>query len=1295
MGGETRQPGSQAAHGRRRPRALRSRIAQRLGVLAVVVGVVVPLASAASAARGVPLADPVIAAAQPALGTVEQPVWTVVSPYAMRCTFGEAGHAVPDPVPCADTFTGVTTGDGTWVLSVQAVDGADSSAPVSTTYVRDSTLAVSVLSPLTPSQDRTPSWTVGLAPGATATCALTGAAPEPCAGEWTSPTVLTDGEHVLTVAVTGASGRTARVLSSAYELDTSPPPTPVVTGMPVAGQADSARWTWSEASGERATCELARDGVVVASPSCAPGRPLALAADGSWTLRVTLVDAAGNQSGSGESEGYLRDTAAPDPPAVTQEPPAIGSDPAPVWSVQPGAGAVECRLLVGSTGPGDWFAAVGNACIADLTAGQPEGPVAMQLRSRDAAGNVSPTVEGSTYLFDRTPPALPVVVAHPASGSGGPVTFDVVVTPGVTAECLLSRPDGLPAGGGTGFAPCPTTTTVFLGSADPEGRYVLEARAADAAGNVSTGFGSFLLDRTVPTAPLVTGPRAGDGRRATFHVKHEEGATARCSLLRPDGAADPDVPCDVSYALPEGLPDGGYVLRVVTVDQAGNTSVPYDLPYAVDRVPPAPVDLLSEPSGAETGAGWTWTWRVEPGASVVCGLVGPAGDVPVSCDPSGLTVPTGALPGGSYRLQVATVDAAGHRSPLVERSYVLDRQLPVLTVTASRSGRTLSWTIETDGDLDTLSCELTAPDGSQDRVWSCPSTLRTQVPAGADGVYRLAVTVSGHGGQQRAEGSYLWDGSGPVLSTAPSAGPSAADPAWSVTSSEPVRPATGADCRVVGPLPLAGPVPEPAPETSCSWAGDVVTSAVGGPLHLGSDGRYLLLIQARDLAGNLTASTEGSPVRTWTVDREPPAAATLVQPTPPVLGRERTVAWTWDRPDAATVTTCLLRSPGSTGVVVPCSSEGYTAELAADGPYDLEVTRTDEAGNATSAEFDYTLDTAPPAVPVLTPGSPSTGRERQVSWAFPSPEKGTTAVCSLTSPTAAPDDLALVSEPEPIPCGDGRVSRVLTGPDGTYVLLVAFVDAADNHGGSAEARYTLDTTAPEAPTLAGGPGETGSAARVEWTFDAEVGALTSCQLLRVGSAPPAETPCTSPYTRNLRGGQGSYQLRVRATDQAGNRSDPVTSAPYRLVARGGPSGVTWLETPGHDPAGLPGQNSQYAQVNGPFLFTAPEGALCELHRGPSLGEIDPTPVAGPAPCVTDPDGQASYLVADPVAEDSYAYELVVSVVLDGDLVSVGRRAFVLDTADPEAPAIVSGTGSGGTARNTWTWTSTEPGLTAL
>src|SRR5439155_18865239 len=108
--------------------------------------------------------------------------------------------------------------------------------------------------------------------------------------------------------------------------------------------------------------------------------------------------------------------------------------------------------------------------------------------------------------------------------------------------------------------------------------------------------------------------------------------------------------------------------------------------------------------------------------------------------------------------------------------------------------------------------------------------------------------------------------------------------------------------------------------------------------------------------------------------------------------------------------------------------------------------------------------------------------------------------------------------------------------DGSYTVRAIPTDGAGNVGTPVSTTFTIDTTAPPAPTIGAGPADPTNATTASFSFsDTEPGVTFECRLDGGGYS-----SCSSP--RACAGlGNGSHTFRVRALDAATKASTSTST----------------------------------------------------------------------------------------------------------------------------------------------------------
>lgn len=1269
----------------------------------------------------------------PPAGSDSTPVWTLAGEdgATLTCQLTRDGILVTDWTACGPTFAPDLTSapDGGYLLAVRQTDAAgNTSVTTTSSYLLDrvAPAAPGVSGPFGPGNDATVTWTITGEAGAATQCRLLRNGLEyegwhDCPRSYTR--TLPDGDWVLQARLIDAAGNTSFTSSSAvYQLDTTAPSAPVVSGPTGPSSTSSATWSFTAEDGTLAYCRLLRDGATVLGwARCGSPETVTFTGDGRYVWQVVLLDAAGNFSAVGSSPEYLLDTTAPAAPIVTG-PTGPSTDRLPGFAITgEGGSTVTCRLLRSGTVVRDW-AACTTSHIVDLTglpdggyviearltdtAGNrglagasatylldttaPEAPVVtgsggdssspnpvwswtgesgtssqcqlrrdgaivldwtgctssyaptldaegawlLRVRLVDVAGNISARTAGPEYRYDATAPAAPVVTPPPSPGRQTAPTWTISAEVGSTGWCRLTGPDGVSAW----FACSASVVTDLTGR--PEGTYLLEARVADAAGNVSaTGSASYRLDTTPPAGAVITAPLSpSSGRKPTFSFTSETGSSATCQLsssstIYPEAACTSPVSLDLT-----GLPDGTYTLTVRLTDAAGNSSAATTATYVLDTTAPtAPVFTVTP--GTSPDRTPTWEMTAESGAVLLCRLSAPDGSVlhDGACT-SPFTPDLNGLPDGSYRLEVRARDAAGNTSPVATSTYLLDSTAPEPpTVTAPPSpgsDRTPTWTL----GPGMHECRLSHPDGALSTWTACSASFTADLTGRPDGTYTLRVRTRDPAGNLSSEtlSPYVLDTMPPPAPgvTAPASPAADAEPAWTVATSEI---GVSASCRVLhdGALLL-------------DWAACQASEA-GSPFELDltgrPDGRYRLEVRLTDSAGNVGLVTGTD----YVYDTTPPPAVAVTAPRSP--DSNRSPAWTLAGESGATLQ-CRF---GSATTFSACPTDGaFIADLgsAPDGTYLLTVRAVDGAGNiGPETTSSYELDTKAPAAPSVV-AAPSPSQNRSPVWTWTG-ETGAAATCTLTRGTTL--------------FWSGTCTSPLQLPldaDGTYLLSVRVTDAAGNTSEAGSASYLLDTTAPAAPVVVG-PSSPSSLTSPSFTFTAQSGAATSCRFsygVRENALTPFEEgwQTCSGSIRLVVDAEGLYRLEVRATDAAGNVSD-VTAYLYEYDSSA-PAGLVDVVLP----------TSPGNELSPEWQFTAPEGATttCRL-TGPD-GVVQNGPCTG------------SFRPAAPLAGDgTYVLRIVVTDV-NGN-VGTNDLLYELDTTGPEAPTVTPDGGLGRVSEVLWGW----------
>jgi hypothetical protein len=536
------------------------------------------------------------------------------------------------------------------------------------------------------------------------------------AGNFSFPTPLpldgsADGDHTVVVRVTDATGATAEAQTS-FTLDTRPPT--VVIQDPAAGLLTSHNVTVDGQVTDNRTSVASMQGEMDAGQlfnvtfdaaghfSFPTDLPLDGSADGTHTVHVRATDKLGNVSGFVDRTFTLDSQ----PPLVTIQAPSAGlltnhdvTVTGQAVDALSGVASVERQIDSGSfvTVP---FDAAGHFSFATglVLDGSQDGVHTVHLRATDKAGNVSKVVSDS-FTLDSQPPV--VTIQSPAAGlltSTNP-TFTGQATDNLSGVASVEwRIDNGPlaslpfdASGNFAF----TTGLALDGSAD--GAHTIHVRSTDKAGNVS-GFvdRSFTLDSQPPLV-TIQAPTPGllTNHDVTVIGQAVDSLSPVVSVERQiDAGSFTAVPFDAaghfSFAtglLLDGSQDGVHTVRLRATDKAGNESQPVSTSFTLDSQPPV-MTIQSPSAGLLTNHDVTVTGQAADVVSGVASVERQIDDgsfVTVPFDASGhfrfaTGLPLDGSKDGQHTVHLRATDKAGNVSKLIDTSFTLDSQPPVVTV---------------------------------------------------------------------------------------------------------------------------------------------------------------------------------------------------------------------------------------------------------------------------------------------------------------------------------------------------------------------------------------------------------------------------------------------------------------------------------------------------------------------------------------------------------------------------------------------------------------------------------------
>lgn len=816
---------------------------------------------------------------------------------------------------------------------------------------------------------------------------------------------------------------------------------------------------------------------------------------------------------------------------------------------------------------------------------------------------------------------------------------------GSGAEVKLSDAD-------CGTAPTdPTTVTFPYDVPTPQAgrRYSYVARCVDSTGYSFARSRWFFFDDVPPTPHIATAPPSPTAQaNALFALTCDENAYAfdfgpdiayqpKCYLfctvyndttgqvVRPTQACGTltDATSQSTYGA-GGLPSGTYRLEVYANDSVTNTSAPVTHTWTVDVTPPD-TNIASGPPDPAASQDATFVLSCdEPGCTLECALTDDAGQpygAPTPCT-SPFTV---SLPhDGVYTLTVTARDALGNVDPTPATwTWTADTAPPT---TAPVGGCPAG---PTNDLLPTfqLACD-DGPQGTAPCTFSC-RVDNTALPPGAGAEYDGPCDPTQAIALTHGDGDYLLvvhatDGAGntdPVGSTCvipvDTAPPTAAftdtpphvtneaDPSFDFTCDDP-------PCTFLCEVALS--------------VGNVLKTepcATGYHPGVNFDASLRLTVTATDAAGNTGDTPDHQAQWVWTRDTTAPAASITGGCPGSGAAGDPTPSFTFACPGESAPCTyaCTLRDV-TTGAVAydgPCASgqpmggPGGPA-LPGDGSYELRVVATDAAGNTgtgaglgsdDASVCTWELDTAPPDGGI-TSGPPPLDNEPAAAFALTCDDPPCTFACTLEGP-----DGGVVLD-GPCPMDTPTTTAVALPADGAYTLHVTAHDAADNADPTpATWSWALDTAPPavtlDAPCQVTAGPDGGVFAPTFSCADAAGSTPCTFTCTVVGAADGEVVfsgPCVSGQPLALPA-QGSYELRVDATDAAGNTTSGTSGTGATGGADSGAATCTVSNDTDPPDAVVSGGPAGAVQTNeASFTLGCDEGGCtyrCEIRRLDAAG----------------------------------------------------------------------------------------------
>ncbi|WP_299110024.1 Ig-like domain-containing protein, partial [uncultured Tenacibaculum sp.] len=693
------------------------------------------------------------------------------------------------------------------------------------------------------------------------------------------------------------------------------------------------------------------------------------------------------------------------------------------------------------------------------------------------------------------------------------------------------------------------TLNIPAGNAIPEGTY--DVSVDNVCNDVTTD--ELVIDTTAPTVPTVNSQVTNDTTPViTGTADSADTITVTVNgvtYTEGDGNLVDNGDGTWTLNIPAGnaIPEGTYDVSVTATDAAGNTSSDVTTDeLVIDTTAPTVPTVNSQVTNDTTPVITGTADSADTITVTVNGVTYTEGDGNLVDNGDGtwtLNIPAGnAIPEGTYDVSVTATDAAGNTSSDVTTDeLVIDTTAPTVpTVNSQVTNDTTPVITGTADSADTITVTVngvTYTEGDGNLVDNGDGTWTLNIPAGnaiPEGTYDVSVTATDAAGNTSSDvttDELVIDTTAPTVPTVNSQVTNDTTPVITGT-------ADSADTITVTVNGV----------TYTEGDGNLVDNGDGTwTLNIPAgnaipEGTYDVSVTATDAAGNTSSDvTTDELVIDTTAPTVPTVNSQVTNDTTPVI------TGTADSADTITVTVNGVTYTEGDGNLVDNGDGTWTLNIPAgnaipEGTYDVSVTATDAAGNASSdvTTDELVIDTTAPTVPTVN--SQVTNDTTPVITG--TADSADTITVTVNGVTYTEGDGNLVDN------GDGTWTLNIPAgnaiPEGTYDVSVTATDAAGNTSSDVTTdELVIDTTAPTVPTVNSQvtndttPVITGTADSAD-TITVTVNGVTYTE----GDGNLVDNG-DGTWTLNIPAGnaipEGTYDVSVTATDAAGNTSSDVTT----------------------------------------------------------------------------------------------------------------------------------------------------------
>ncbi|UKJ77883.1 beta strand repeat-containing protein [Azospirillum brasilense] len=1148
-------------------------------------------------------------------------------------------------------------------------------------------------------------------------------------GLWTiTPTgsTLAQGSHTLTATATREGSTSQASTAFTLTIDTTAPNAPAVTSAALTNSTTPTLTGTAEANstvtvtvGGATYTTTAASGTGAWSVNLSSATPasgtLSLNANGTNPVSVTATDAAGNVSSAG-TQTLTIDTTAPNAPAVTSA--ALTKAVKPTLSGTAEANSTVTVTVGGATytttaaaGTGAWSVNLSSATPASGTLSlNANGTNAVSVTARDAAGNVS-SAGTQTLTIDTTAPDAPAVTSAALTNS---------TTPAISGTAEANSTVTVTVGGATYTTTAAASTGVWsvnLSSATPasgtlslnaNGTNAVSVTARDAAGNVSSaGTQTLTIDTTAPDAPAVTSAALTNSTTPAISGTAEAnstvtvtvgGATYTTTAAAGTGAWS----VNLSSATPASgtlslNANGTNAVSVTARDAAGNVSSAGTQTLTIDTTAPnAPsvtsaalsnnatpviggtaeanstVTVMVGGATYTTAALGTGAWSVD--LSTATPASGTLGLNANGANPVSVTARDAAGNVSSAGTQTLTVDTTAPTAPSVTSAPLTNSTTPTLTGTAE-AGSIVTVTV---GGA-TYTAMATGGNWSIDLATATPVTGSLNL--NANGTNAVSATATDAAGNTSSAGTQSLT----IDTTLPNA------PAvTSAALSNSTTPTLAGTAEVGSTVTVTvGGATYTTTATGGNWSINLATATpTTGSLSLNANGANPISATATDTAGNVSApGTQSLTIDTTAPDAPTVTTALSNSTTPTLTGSAEAGSTVTVTVGGATYTTTATGGRWSIDLATATPTTG-SLSLNPNGANHISATATDAAGNvSTPGTQSLTIDTTAPNAPAVTSAALSNSTTPTLAGTAEAGSTVTVTVGGATYTTTATGgnwsiDLATAT---PV------TGSLNLNANGANPVSATATDAAGNTSSAGTQSLTIDTTLPDAPTVATAltnsttPTLTGTA-EAGSTVTVTVGGATYTTTATGGNWSvdlATATPTAGSLSLNP---NGTNPVSATATDASGNVSAPaIQSLVIDTTLPDAPTVTTALSnstTPTLTGSAEAGSTVTVTVGGATYTTTATNGGAWSLDLATA------TPVTGTLSL--NPNG------ANPVS--------ATATDAAGNVSAPGTQSLTVDTTAPTATVLFEDdsidaieqssaafTISGGEAGTSFTWTITSAG----